>query len=74
VRSCNGGVARVRGSFFYLGSLTDTKGSSDPEIRRRIKKASEAFQKILAGLRNVRIALEAKRSSVLGIFSFRPFV
>ena len=41
VRSCNGGVAKVCGSFLYLGSLTDNKGSSGPEIRRRIKKTSE---------------------------------
>ena len=39
VRSCNGGVAQSCGSFTYLGSLTDIKGSSSPEIRRRIKKA-----------------------------------
>ena len=41
VRSCNGGVAMACGSFLYLGSLTDNKGSSGPEIRRRIKKTSE---------------------------------
>ena len=40
VRSCNGGVAKASGSFFYLGSLTDNKGSSGPEMRRRIKKAN----------------------------------
>ena len=44
VRSCNGGVAQLCGSFSYLGSLTDVKGSSGPEIRRRIKKAGEAFR------------------------------
>ena len=44
VRSCNGGVAQSCGSFTYLGSLTDVKGSSGPEIRRRIKKAGEAFR------------------------------
>ena len=44
VRSCNGGVAQSCGSFTYLGSLTDIKGSSSPEIRRRIKKAGEAFR------------------------------
>ena len=42
VRSCNGGVAQSCGSFTYLGSLTDVKSSSGPEIRRRIKKAGEA--------------------------------
>ena len=46
VRSCNGGVAKACGSFLYLGSLTDNKGSSGPEIRRRIKKASEAFRRL----------------------------
>ena len=35
VRCCNGGVAKACGSFLYLGSLTDNKGSSDPEIRKR---------------------------------------
>ena len=45
VRSCNGGVAQACGSFLYLGSLTDNKGSSGPEIRRRIKKATETFRK-----------------------------
>ena len=33
-------------SFLYLGSLTDNKGSSGPEIRRRIKKASETFRRL----------------------------
>ena len=37
VRSCNGGVAKACGSFLYLGSLTDNKGSPGPEIRARIK-------------------------------------
>ena len=32
------------GSFSYPGSLTDGKGSSGPEIRRRIKRAVEAFR------------------------------
>ena len=75
VRSCNGGVAKACGSFLYLGSLTDKKGSSGPEIRRRIKKATEkTFQKTLAGLGNEGIAFEAKRSSVLGICSLCAFV
>ena len=46
MRSCNGGVAKACGSFFYLGSLTDKKGSSGPEIRRRIKKATETFRRL----------------------------
>ena len=46
VRSCNGGVAKACGSFLYFGSHTDNKGSSGPEIRRRIKKASETFRSI----------------------------
>ena len=46
VRSCSGGIAKVCGSLPYLGSLTDTKGSSGPEIRRRIKKASETFRRL----------------------------
>ena len=52
VRSCNGGIAKARGSFLYLGSLTDNKDSSGPEIRRRIKKATETFRRlwrVLAG-------------------------
>ena len=46
LRSCNGGVAKACGSFLYLGSLTDNKGSSGPEIRRRIKKTTETFQSL----------------------------
>ena len=46
VRSCNGGVAKACGSFLYLGSLTDNRGSSGPEIRRRIKKATETFRRL----------------------------
>jgi len=46
VRSCIGGVAKACGSFLYLGSLTDNKGSSGPEIRRRIKKATETFRRL----------------------------
>ena len=46
VRSCNGGVAKACGSFLYLGSLTDKKGSSGPEIRRRMKKAKETFRRL----------------------------
>ena len=46
VRSCNGGVAKACGSFLYSGSLTDIKGSSGPEIRRRIKKATETFRRL----------------------------
>ena len=46
VRSCNGGVAKACGSFLCLGSLTDKKGSSGPEIRRRIKKATETFRRL----------------------------
>ena len=48
VSSCNGGVAKACGSFLYLGSLSDNKGSSGPEIRRRQRD----FQKTLAGLGN----------------------
>ena len=44
VKSCSGEVAKACGSFVYLGSLTIAKGSSSPEIRRRIKKAGEAFR------------------------------
>ena len=46
VRSCNGGAAKACGSFLYLRSLTDNKDSSGPEIRRRIKKASETFRRL----------------------------
>ena len=74
MKSCNGGVAKVCGSFLYLGSLTDNKGSSGPEIRRRIKKASGTFQKTLAGMDNEGIALGAKRSSVLGACPFHAIV
>ena len=44
VRSCNEGEAKACGSFLYLGSLTDKKGSSGPEIR--IKKATETFRRL----------------------------
>ena len=44
VSSCNKGAAKVCGSFLYLGSLTDNKGSSGPKIRRRINKASETYR------------------------------
>jgi len=46
VRSCHGEVAKACGSFFYLGSLTDNTGSSGPEIRRRIKEATETFRRL----------------------------
>jgi len=46
VKSCSGEVAKSSGSFIYLGSLTVPKGSSGPEIRRRIKKAGEAFRSV----------------------------
>jgi len=46
VRSCNGGVAKACGSFLYLGSLSDNKGSSGPEIRRRIKKTTGIFRRL----------------------------
>ncbi len=46
VRSCSGEVAKTYGSFVYLGSLTTAKGSSGPEIRRRIIKAGEAFRRV----------------------------
>ena len=74
VRCCNGGVAKACGSFLYLGSLTDNKGSSGPEIRRRIKKATETFRRLWRVWGNEGIALEAKRPSVLGVCSFRAFV
>ena len=46
MRSRDGGAAKACGSFLYLGSLTDNKGSSGPEIRRRIKKATETFRRL----------------------------
>ena len=46
MRGCNGGVAKACGSYLYLGSLTNSKSSSGPEIRRRIKKASETFRRL----------------------------
>ena len=46
VRSCNR-VAKACGRFLYLESLTDNKGSSGPEIRRRMKKkATETFRRL----------------------------
>ena len=72
VRSCNGG-AKARGSFVYLGSLTYNKGSSGPEIRRRIK-IQLGFSEDFAGMGNEGITFIAKRSSVLGFCSFCAFV
>jgi len=46
VRSYNGGVVKACGRFPYLGSLTDNKDSSGPEIRRRIKKATGIFRRL----------------------------
>ena len=46
VRSCSGEVAKPCGSFVYLGSLTNAKCSSGPEIRRRIVKARTAFSRV----------------------------
>ena len=46
VRSCNGGVAKACGGFMYLGSLTDNKGSSGPQIRRRIMNASKTLGRL----------------------------
>ena len=60
VRRCNGGVAKACGSFLYLGSLTDKKGSSGPEIRRRIKKATETFRRLWRVWAMKGLALELK--------------
>ena len=46
VRSCSGEVAKPCGSFVYLGSLTNAKCSSGPEIRRRIVRARMAFGRV----------------------------
>ena len=39
VKCCNGKMVTPCGSFVYLGSLSTVRGSSGPEIRRRIMKA-----------------------------------
>ena len=39
VKCCNGKMVTPCGSVVYLGSLTNAKGASGPEIRRRIIKA-----------------------------------
>jgi hypothetical protein len=41
VKCCNGKMVIPCGSFVYLGSLTNNKGESSLEIRRRIIKAGE---------------------------------
>ena len=74
VRSCNGGVANACGSFLYLGSLTDNKGSSGPEIRRRIKKTNETFRRLWRVWAMKGLPLTLKGPSVLGVCSFRVFV
>jgi len=66
VRSCNGGVAKACGNFFYLGSLTNNKGSSGSEMRRRIKKASETFRRLwrVWAMKGVPLELEGRLYSV----------
>jgi len=44
LKSCNEGLAC--GSFLYMGSLMDNKGSCGPEIRKRIKNAPKTFRKL----------------------------
>ena len=46
VRTCSGEVVKACGSFVYLGSLTTTRCSSSPEIRRRILKAGAACRNL----------------------------
>ena len=46
VKSCNGQKVMPCGSFVYLGSLTNNKGESGPEIRRRIIKAGEVCRSL----------------------------
>ena len=46
VKCCNGQKVMPCGSFVYLGSLTNNKGESGPEIRRRIIKAGEVCRSL----------------------------
>ena len=46
MKSCNGQKVMPCGSFVYLGSLTNNKGESGPEIRRRIIKAGEVCRSL----------------------------
>ena len=46
VKCCNGQKVIPGGSFVYLGSLTNNKGESGPEIRRRIIKAGEVCRSL----------------------------
>ena len=55
---------RLCGSFLYLGSLTDDKGSSGPQIRRRINKATETFSRLwrVWDLKAIVIEIEDEKS------------
>ena len=46
VKCCNGKMVTPCGSFVYLGSLTNNKGESGMEIRRRIMKAGEVCRSL----------------------------
>ena len=66
MRSYSGGVAQSCGSFTYVGSLTDVKGSLGSEIRRRIKKAGEAVRGawILWRMKGLSLKLKGRLYSV----------
>ena len=47
--------------FIYLGSAITTSGKCDPEIKRRIALAKDAFQRLEHILRNRKISMETKK-------------
>ena len=47
--------------FIYLGSVITTSGKCDPEIKRRIALAKDAFQRLEHILRNRKISMETKK-------------
>ena len=72
VRSCNGGVAKACGSFLYLESLSDNRGSSGIEIRRRIKKATGIFRRVWRVWASLPLKLKGRLYS--DVCSFCAFV
>ena len=48
-------------TFLYLGSVITKSGKWDPEIKRRIALAKDAFQRLEHILRNRKISMETKK-------------
>lgn len=57
----NGTLIKQVEKFIYLGSVITENGKCDPEIRRRIALAKDAFQKLEHILRNRKLSMETKK-------------